>query len=82
MKSKIIDRDGTTELKLTNAKIEFTNVNFAYNECKPIIKEISFVANPSKTVALVGKTGNKKLTILKLFFWFYNVSGGAITINS
>lgn len=53
-KSKVSDRDGATELKLTGGRIEFTNVSFAYDERKPTIKNISFVASPGETVALVG----------------------------
>jgi len=80
-KSKVTDRDGATELKLTGARVEFTDVSFAYDERKPTIKEISFVANPGETVALVGETGSGKSTTLKLLFRFYDVSGGAITID-
>lgn len=80
-KSKVIDRDGATELKLAGARVEFTDVSFAYDERKPTIKEISFVANPGETVALVGETGSGKSTTLKLLFRFYDVTGGAITID-
>jgi len=80
-KSKVTDRDGAAELKLAGARVEFTDVSFAYDERKPTIKEMSFVANPGETVALVGETGGGKSTTLKLLFRFYDVSGGAITID-
>ncbi|OCL06197.1 putative ABC transporter, partial [Glonium stellatum] len=80
-KSKVSDREGAQELKLAGGKVEFTDVNFAYDERKPTIKDISFVANPGETVALVGETGSGKSTTLKLLFRFYDVTGGTITID-
>lgn len=68
-----------------NAKglsVEFDNVTFAYNEgSDPVLKEISFVAEPGKTTAIIGSTGSGKSTIMKLIERFYEVTQGAIRVG-
>ena len=67
-----------------NAKglsVEFDNVTFAYNEgSDPVLKDISFVAEPGKTTAIIGSTGSGKSTIMKLIERFYEVTQGAIRV--
>lgn len=69
-----------------NAKglsVEFDNVTFAYNEgSDPVLKDISFVAEPGKTTAIIGSTGSGKSTIMKLIERFYEVTQGAIRVGS
>ena len=69
------------ELEVTAGRVEFKDVDFAYDERKPILKKVSFVAEPGQTVALVGETGGGKSTLLKLMFRFYDVTSGSITID-
>ena len=68
-----------------NAKglsVEFDNVTFAYNEgSDPVLKDISFVAEPVKTTAIIGSTGSGKSTIMKLIERFYEVTQGAIRVG-
>ena len=68
-----------------NAKglsVEFDNVTFAYNEgSDPVLKDISFVAEPCKTTAIIGSTGSGKSTIMKLIERFYEVTQGAIRVG-
>lgn len=68
-----------------NAKglsVEFDNVTFAYNEgSDPALKDISFVAEPGKTTAIIGSTGSGKSTIMKLIERFYEVTQGAIRVG-
>lgn len=68
-----------------NAKglsVEFDNVTFAYNEgSDPVLKDISFVAEPGKTTAIIGSTGSGKSTIMKLIERFYEVTQGAIRVG-
>lgn len=68
-----------------NAKglsVEFDNVTFAYNEgSDPVLKDISFVAEPGKTTAIIGSTGSGKSTIMKLIERFYEVIQGAIRVG-
>jgi ABC-type transport system involved in Fe-S cluster assembly fused permease/ATPase subunit len=68
-------------LVATAGRVEFKDVGFAYDERKPILKNVSFVAEPGQTVALVGETGGGKSTLLRLLFRFYDVTSGSITID-
>lgn len=62
--------------------VEFDNVTFAYNEgSDPVLKDISFVAEPGKTTAIIGSTGSGKSTIMKLIERFYEVTQGAIRVG-
>ena len=54
-------------------RVEYRNVSFAYDQRKPTLHGISFVAEPGKTIALVGETGSGKSTMLKLLSRFYDV---------
>jgi len=68
-------------LKLTAARLEFANVQFAYHPGEKVIRHLSFVAAPGKVTALVGPSGGGKSTILNLILRFYEVDGGAILID-
>jgi ATP-binding cassette, subfamily B, bacterial MsbA len=68
-------------LKLTTARVEFADVQFAYRAGEKVIRNLSFVAEPGKVTALVGPSGGGKSTILNLILRFYEVDGGAITID-
>lgn len=71
--------DKDTELK---GKIEFKNVSFKYpNADNYILKNISFIANPGETIAIVGTTGCGKSTLVNLIPRFYDVTEGEIIID-
>lgn len=62
--------------------IEFKDVSFCYPGAdEPVLKNISFVANPSQTTAFIGSTGSGKSTIVNLIPRFYNVTSGQILID-
>jgi ATP-binding cassette, subfamily B, bacterial MsbA len=63
-----------------NDRIEFKNVSFNYED-KPILKNISFVIEKGKTVALVGSSGAGKSTLADLIPRFHDVTAGAILID-
>ncbi len=63
-----------------NDRIEFKNVSFNYED-KPILKNISFVIEKGKTVALVGSSGAGKSTLADLIPRFHDVTEGAILID-
>lgn len=63
--------------------IEFRNVSFNY-PTRPdfnVLKDVSFIANPGETVALVGSSGSGKSTIASLLLRFYDPNSGSILIN-
>jgi subfamily B ATP-binding cassette protein MsbA len=68
-------------LKLSQARVEFANVQFAYRSGEKVIKNLSFVAEPGKVTALVGPSGGGKSTIFNLMLRFYEVDGGAVIID-
>lgn len=66
--------------KSIDSKIEFKNVSFAYDE-EHVLKDISFVIEKGKTVALVGESGSGKSTISDLIPRFHDVTKGEILID-
>ena len=68
-------------LKLSTARVEFRDVNFAYRPDEPVLKAMSFVAEPGKTTALVGPSGGGKSTVLALLLRLYEVNDGEILID-
>ncbi len=67
----------------TRASIEFRNVSFHYDgdEGGTVLKEVSFIANPGETVAILGATGAGKTTLINLIPRFYDVSAGQVLID-
>mgnify|MGYP000898288394 FL=1 len=75
------DKDGAADLKVTEARIEFRGVKFAYGENEPVLKGIDFVAEGGKTTALVGPSGAGKSTVITLIPRFYDPLEGEILID-
>jgi subfamily B ATP-binding cassette protein MsbA len=73
--------DDRPQLALSKARVEFSRVQFAYRAGDPVIRDLSFVAEPAQVTALVGHSGGGKSTILNLIPRFYEVSGGVIAID-
>jgi ATP-binding cassette subfamily B protein len=61
--------------------IEFERVSFAYDAERPLIENLSFVAQPGQTVAIVGPTGAGKTTLVNLIMRFYPLDGGRILLD-
>ena len=66
---------------MTQGKIEFNQVSFAYPNKNNVLKDISFTIEPGQKVAIVGQSGSGKSTLAKLLFRFYEVSSGSILID-
>ena len=61
--------------------VAFHDVHFGYNPNREILRGVSFEAVPGAKIAVVGPTGAGKSTINRLLFRFYDVTGGAVTID-
>jgi ATP-binding cassette subfamily B protein len=61
--------------------IEFRNVDFAYEEGKPVLKDISFRVRKGQTVSIMGPTGSGKTTLVNLLSRLYDYSGGSIKLD-
>ncbi|MCQ4362827.1 ABC transporter ATP-binding protein/permease [Mycobacterium gordonae] len=62
-------------------RVEFEHVSFAYRSGHPVIHDLSLVAEPGSTVAIVGPTGAGKTTLVNLLMRFYDVDSGRILID-
>ena len=62
-------------------RVEFDHVDFSYDPKHPLITDLSLVAEPGQTVAIVGPTGAGKTTLVNLLMRFYELDGGAIRID-
>jgi ATP-binding cassette subfamily B protein len=62
-------------------RVEFEHVSFSYNPNKPLIQDLSLVAEPGQTVAIVGPTGAGKTTLVNLIMRFYEIDAGTITLD-
>jgi ATP-binding cassette, subfamily B, bacterial MsbA len=74
--------DDRPPLSLSAARVEFDDVHFAYRADTPVLRGISFVAEPGRLTALVGASGGGKSTVLNLLMRFYDVESGRISIDS
>ena len=77
-----IEKDtGTQLLHRAKGRVEFTNVSFAYKDGAQTLTDINFVAQPGQTIALVGKSGSGKSSLVSLITRFYDFQQGEITLD-
>lgn len=82
-RSEITDKPDAIELPTIEGRVEFKDVSFRYfGSSDPVLKNVSFVAEPGQTIALLGATGSGKSTIINLIPRFYDASEGAVLIDS
>ncbi|HTY28565.1 MAG TPA: ABC transporter ATP-binding protein [Mycobacterium sp.] len=67
--------------EVARGRVEFCNVWFGYREDNPVIEDLSLVAEPGSTVAIVGPTGAGKTTLVNLLMRFYDVDSGRILVD-
>ncbi len=81
-KNDVEDKPDAVVMPEINGRVAFENVAFRYFEHgEPVLQNISFVAEPGQTVALLGSTGSGKSTIINLIPRFYDVSDGAVRVD-
>lgn len=81
-KPEIVDAKDAIDLKDTKGEVEFKNVSFKYTQDLPYaLKDISFKISPGKTLAILGRTGSGKSSIVNVMLRLYEVNQGQILID-
>jgi len=75
------DHQPAATLPVVRGRVVFDHVNFSYKPDEPLIRELSLVAEPGQTVAIVGPTGAGKTTLVNLLMRFYEIDSGRISID-
>ncbi len=73
------DRPQAQQTFQPQGRVAFEHVTFGYGE--PVLKDVSFVAEPGQTVAILGTTGSGKTSLVHLIPRFYDVTDGRVTID-
>ena len=80
--SEVQEKPDARELPRVEGHLRFENVSFRYfAESDPVLKGVSFEAEPGETIALLGATGSGKSTVINLVPRFYDVTEGRITLD-
>lgn len=78
---KPLKEEASLTLPPIQGKVEFQHVDFRYVPSQPLIEDFNFIAQPGQTIAIVGKTGAGKSTLVNLLMRFYEVNSGKILID-
>ncbi len=79
--AEITDKPGAKPLAVSGGTIALKDVSFGYEAERPILRGVDIEVPAGKTIAIVGSSGSGKSTIGRLLFRFYDVNGGALTID-
>ncbi|MEG4118017.1 ABC transporter ATP-binding protein [Microcoleus sp. N9_B4] len=77
----VVEKSGAIELPHVTGKVEYRNINFAYNSETPILQNMSLLVLPGEMIALVGASGAGKTTLVNLLPRFYDPQAGQILID-
>jgi ABC-type multidrug transport system fused ATPase/permease subunit len=77
----VVDKPDAVDRAIDKGEVEFRNVTFGYVEGNPILKNISFKANPGEKIAILGATGTGKTSLVYLIPRFYDINSGSILID-
>ncbi|MBO5736200.1 MAG: ABC transporter ATP-binding protein [Clostridia bacterium] len=72
---------GNATLEEVNGDVCLDNVSFSYVETKKLIENLSLTVKPGQRIAIVGRTGSGKTTLINLLMRFYDVTGGAVKVE-
>ncbi len=79
---EVADAPNAQQLSLASPpSVAFEHVDFAYEQNRPILQDVSFTIPAGKTVAIVGPSGSGKSTLARLLFRFYDVGQGVVRID-
>ncbi|MBF4162424.1 ABC transporter ATP-binding protein [Nocardioides sp. CBS4Y-1] len=76
-----LDHTGEPEPGRASGEVSMEHVAFSYDPATPLITDLSLVARPGHTVAIVGPTGAGKTTLVNLVMRFYDVDAGTISLD-
>lgn len=76
-----MDPDNPVLVGDPDGRVTFEHVSFRYERDTPLIEDLSLVATPGQSVAIVGPTGAGKTTLVNLIMRFYEIDGGRITLD-
>ncbi|MEL6501357.1 MAG: ABC transporter ATP-binding protein [Cyanobacteria bacterium J06631_6] len=77
----VVEQEQAIALKSVTGKVEYSGVSFGYQANTAVINNLSLLAHPGETIALVGSSGAGKSTLVNLLPRFYNVDRGEILID-
>src|SRR5688572_22671474 len=80
-KPAVNNKPAAKEMPEINGLVEFDKATHSYEDGVPVLKDVSFTAQPGQTIAIVGPTGAGKTTIINLIPRFYDVTSGSIKID-
>lgn len=81
VKKEVVNTEEAHPISGIEGKVEIKNVNFSYDENKPVLKDINIEVVKGQMVALVGPTGSGKTTVMNLMNRFYDVNSGEILFD-
>jgi len=79
--SAVQEKPAAADLGRPRGHVRFEDVSFGYDTISPVLRHVHIDAKPGEVVALLGQTGSGKTTVVNLMPRFYDVTGGAITID-
>ncbi len=78
---EVQNKEKAKDIEVGEGRVEARHVSFSYEEAKPVLTDLNFLAEAGQTIALVGPSGSGKTTIANLLPRFYDVTGGGIYID-
>ncbi len=79
--AQIPDADDAAELEDVRGDVQFDDVSFSYEQNKPLIEGLNLNVRAGQRIAIVGPTGCGKTTLINLLMRFYDVNGGAVSVD-